>query len=159
MKPGQQDPWRRRPAPQDEDAAPDRGEHILGTASSDDPLDWDLQPIRVFPLRAPDQDYTLLVTGPGVNGPQAAVKVLLRAAQNPAVDKILRDAGFEHKTVAEAKPSGFVLQAEDRVLWHAGSTSAAAGFRLLVQTLLQECRRNRPFRLRLDELGLRPLLP
>jgi hypothetical protein len=159
---GQQDPWRRRRSVNPGSPAPgDDTEHVIGTSSSEHPLDRDLMPIHNFPLRAPGQDYTLVVSGIEVNDPQTAVAVLLRAAQNPAVDLVLRRANFEHATVAEAqsRARGFVLRTTERVLWHAQSHSTAEGFRHLVRSLLAECRQDRSFRQRLEELGLRPLLP
>jgi hypothetical protein len=158
MSAGHQDPWRRRPAPREE-AEEEPRERILGTASSDDPLDWDLKPYQSVPLRAPGQDYTLLVTGPGIANPLLAVAAVLRAAQDPAVDRVLRAAGFEHADLTEARPNGFVLRTAERTLWHADSPDVASGFRRLVQVLLHASAQTPGFREHLETLGLRPLLP
>lgn len=154
IPPGQQDPWKRRPV---QEESVDTDESVIGTPSSDHPLDQDLKQAMPFVLRAPGQDYTLLVLD--AIDTEAAVHVLLRVAQNPAVDQVLREAGFTQATRAEARPLGFVLLDTERVLWCATAQSSADGFRRLVQALLQECRRDRLFKDRLAELGLRPLLP
>jgi hypothetical protein len=154
IPPGQQDPWKRRPVREE---PVDADEVVIGTASSDHPLDQDLKHATPFVLRAPGQDYTLLVLD-AINV-EAAVHALLRAAQNPAVDQVLREAGFTQAPRAEVKPQGFVLFDTERVLWCATAQGSADGFRRLVQALLQECRRDRLFKDRLAELGLRPLLP
>jgi len=154
VPPGQSDPWKRRPVREE---SADADESVVGTASSDHPLDQDLKQAVPFVLRAPGQDYTLLVLD--ASNAEAAVHVLLRVAQNPAVDQVLRTVGFTQATRAEAKPQGFVLFDAERVLWCATAQGAADGFRRLVQALLQECRRDRRFKDQLAELGLRPLLP
>ena len=154
VPPGQQDPWKRRPV---DDEPIDDDEAIIGTASSDHPLDQDLKPATPFLLRAPGQDYSLLVLD--ARNAEVAVHVLLRAAQNPAVDQVLRTAGFMQAARDAAKPTGFVLFDAERVLWYPTAQNATDGFRCLVLALLQECRRDRRFKDRLDELGLRPLLP
>lgn len=164
MKPIIKDPWRtgkastseparkpaRKPAVTDE-------ESIAGTASSDHPLDRDLKPEYRFLLRAPEQDYALLVHG--ARNAIEASHVLLRAAHNPTLRLVLNDAGFQLAPCAQAKPSGFTLTDEEWVLWDPHARTVADGFRHLVQVLLRACREERGFRDRLFQLGLTPVMP
>ena len=165
MKPLIKDPWRTGKPPADAPVrkparratVTDEDETVVGTANSDHPLDQDLKPDRRFLLRAPGQDYALLI-----NGARDAIEashIILRAAHNPSLKLILNDAGFQLAPCAQAKPSGFTLTDEEWVLWDPQAETIASGFRRLVQVLLRACREERGFRDRLAQLGLTPVMP
>ena len=163
MKPAVKDPWRtgkvaveapkRNPARKvDDDEA-----HVVGTANSDHPLDWDLKMVSQYLLRAPHQDYAILIAN--AHNAVEACHVLLRAAHNPTLKLVLEAAGFQLGTQAQAKPTGFTLQDDEWVLWDPQAPDVPNGFRRLVQTLLRACREERGFRDRLQQLGVTPIMP
>jgi hypothetical protein len=172
VKPVIKDPWRTGQAPpstrkkpvRKPNAISNKGDaeeeveaNVVGTATSDHPLDQDLKPVRRFLLRAPRQDYALLVNE--ASDPTEAVHILLRAVHNPAVEGALKSAGFCLADHLQAKPSGFMLTDDEDVLWLPQAVDVADGFRRLVQALLRACREERGFRDRLQQLGLTPIMP
>ena len=168
MKASVRDPWRvgradvakkkaeKRKTEPATTLAEDEDNIVIGTATSDHPLDADLKMDQLHLLRAPGQDFSLLINA---DDTPMAIHVLMRACQNTMFRCVLEDAGFTFSKHEVAKPQGFVLTDGEYVLWHAQVADVASGFRALVQALLRGTREERGFAERLRQLGITPLLP
>lgn len=156
MSDGIQDPWRTAPPPPT--VPEDDQDHILGTSSSTDPMDWDLQPEQTFVLRAPGQDYAIKVT-PANSITTAAKHLLTTIAQVPQILVALQNQGFTLGDVACPPDRGFHLSSAGKMLCHPSSPNLEHGFSHLVQALVLAGRKDRTLQTLLTKHGIVPLLP
>ena len=162
MRPRMRDPWRTKPdipdTPGTDDKKPSLKEKpVVGSALSDDDRDWDLHGTTSFILKAPKQDYAIVVRD--ANSAETAVDVLMRAVQNRDVRAVLDDEGFKFAGTEAARPVGFSIGNEEFTLWLPSAYSVASGFKVLVTALLRAISSRVGFKAKLETLGLTPLLP
>lgn len=146
------DPWRTGKP----DDAPGPNEKVIGTATSDHPLDWDLKPERKFVMRPSGQPYALRIRD--AETPDEAAVVLLKAMKHPVVRAALTEAGFRIGPRQGQAVIGFVIATEDELLWNTTAATVAHGFYHLTRTLLGLSRSNPDVHQHLQQTGVVPLL-
>lgn len=156
---GIEDPWRRKPKPEDGKPAG------TGLPGSEHMLDWDIMPDVWYTLRVPGAYGALTIHG-AKTMEGAAVVFLNHVENSDTLRTVLRQGGFRFCNTEDELPTGYMLHTPDRgkVLYNPDISTVdtkrmvRSGFSQLIKTLIRACRHDPKFRTFLKKLGVEPLL-